>query len=205
MRLTTYNIAVKALGAKRCLSDTVDRMWGYMDEGDVDQAQCAREQAITLDSLINALEGWTPVIADGKTITYTVTYVSGAFTFPFNISSITVNTMESMNPVTIYSGDNTTVFRAVAEAINTYLNGNSDKFTVKMSVNSIGGLVATFVFKYTDDMSPLVFTSTSLTSGITTTLAVTTEADIEESPYCLTDDQLLSIIGKIDEVCECGC
>ena len=146
-----------------------------------------------------------PVIEDGKTITYTVVYVSGNFTFPYQLYSMTANTLPLINPVTVYTGDNTSVFRAIADEVNTYISPNSDKITSNMSIDSSGGLVATLTFKYTDDMSPLAFATDSFTSGIIVTYSSTVEEDIEESPYCLTNTQLLSVLGKIDEICKCGC
>jgi hypothetical protein len=60
MLLTSCNIAAKRLKAGCCLAIHVENMWGYMEEGDMVNAQCAREKALMLDSLICTLARWKP-------------------------------------------------------------------------------------------------------------------------------------------------
>tara|TARA_R110001632_G_scaffold70752_3_gene164645 strand:- start:1872 stop:2489 length:618 start_codon:yes stop_codon:yes gene_type:complete len=203
MRLTSYNVAVKALNAKGCLSDTVNRMWDYMEEGDIDKAQCARDKAIVLDSLICALERWVPVISKGKSITRTITYVSGGFTFPYHLYYLKANTFPMANQITQYSGSNAIVYRAAAASVNNYLNSNSDKVITRINVNSNSGIVIKITFEYTSDMSPIIFTTLSSTNAsLVDTQTMGLETNITNEPYCLTNTQLLSVIGKIDKICQ---
>ena len=65
----------------------------------------------------------------------------------------------------------------------------------------------TFEVIYVDSLSPLSISSDILSNNVTVSATVTNEVDYIGVPSCLTDLQVLSIIKKIDELCEaeCGC
>ena len=204
MRLTSYNIAAKRLKAGCCLAIHVENMWGYMEEGDMVNAQCAREKALMLDSLICTLARWKPTILSGKTQSATFTIDSGNFTIPFLSGSVTINGLLVGGNFVTYEGGNNDVFTSFQDSVNSLISPNDD--TVQASSLAIGNQI-TFEVIYVDSLSPLSISSDILSNNVTVSATVTNEVDYIGVPSCLTDLQVLSIIKKIDELCEaeCGC
>jgi hypothetical protein len=204
MRLTSYNIAAKRLKAGCCLAIHVENMWGYMEEGDMVNAQCAREKALMLDSLICTLARWKPTILSGKTQSATFTINSGNYTIPFLSGSVTINGLLVGGNFVTYEGGNNDVFTSFQDSVNSLISPNDD--TVQVSSLAVGNQ-NTLEMIYVDSLSPLSISAETLSSGVTVSATVTSEVNYIGVPSCLTDLQVLSIIKKIDELCEaeCGC
>lgn len=204
MRLTSYNIAAKRLKAGCCLAIHVENMWGYMEEGDMVNAQCAREKALMLDSLICTLARWKPTILSGKTQSATFTIDSGNYTIPFLSGSVTINGLLVGGNFVTYEGSNNDVFTSFQDSVNSLISPNDD--TVQVSSLAVGNQ-NTLEMIYVDSLSPLSISAETLSSGVTVSATVTNEVNYTGVPSCLTDLQVLSIIKKIDELCEaeCGC
>lgn len=204
MRLTSYNIAAKRLKAGCCLAIHVENMWGYMEEGDMVNAQCVREKAIMLDSLICTLARWKPTILSGKTQSATFTINSGTYPIPFISGPVTINGLLVGGNFVTYEGGNNDVFTSFQDSANSSISPNDD--TVQASSLAIGNQI-TLEMIYVDSLSPLSISADTLSNNVTVSATVTNEVDYIGVPSCLTDLQVLSIIKKIDELCEaeCGC
>lgn len=204
MRLTSYNIAAKRLKAGCCLAIHVENMWGYMEEGDMVNAQCAREKALMLDSLICTLARWKPTILSGKTQSATFTIDSGTLPIPFILGEITVNGLLIGGNSTAYEGGNVGVFQLTQDSINNLISPNDD--SVHASSVAIDNQI-TLDINYIESMSPISISAEKISSNATVSVTQTDEEDYIGVPSCLTDLQVLSIIKKIDELCEaeCGC
>lgn len=203
MRYTSYNMAVTALNARKCLSDFVERMWEYIEEGNIEKTECARNKALMLDALIATVERYRPIIQDAKVTTITVTVTSGSYPMPFVVDPIFVNGIQITNKFTVYDGTNVDVFKDGSEAINCYLSATDDilKATAKMSGESI---VITII--HNESLSPIdTLTAESLAGGVTVTTVYSEEEDYEYPRTCLTEVQMQNIVEKIDELCECNC
>jgi len=204
MRLTSYNMAVKILHAKGCLADMVDRMWAYMEEGDTENAQCVREKALGLYSLIETAGRWRPTIKDGyrtasNSSLYPVTYPS-----PFIVGETRLNAMQVASPFIAYGGLSSAVAEGSVHSFNRFISENDDLVQVSAIRTGAASLTITALTK-----APFTSFSSTNSGGSTGSAIVTVIADDEEFsdavPYCLTDAQVLSVIGKIDELCECKC
>lgn len=204
MRLTSYNIAAKRLKAGCCLAIHMENMWGYMEEGDMVNAQCAREKALMLDSLICTLGRWKPTILSGKTKSITITIDSGTLPIPFILGEITVNGLLIGGNSTAYEGGNVGVFQLTQDSINNLISPNDD--SVHASSVAIDNQI-TLDINYIESMSPISISAEKISSNATVSVTQTDEEDYIGVPSCLTDLQVLSIIKKIDELCEaeCGC
>jgi hypothetical protein len=197
-------MAVTALNARKYLSDFVERMWEYIEEGNIEKVECARNKALMLDGLIATVERYRPTIQDAKITTITVTVTSGTYPIPFMVDPIFVNGIQISNQFTVYDGVNVDVFKVANEAINCYLSTTDDvlKATSKMSGDSI---VITVI--HNESLSPIdTITAASLGSGgVTVTKVFSDEEDYEYPRTCLTENQMRNIVEKIDELCECNC
>jgi len=201
MRLTSYNIAAKRLKAGCCLAIHVENMWNYMEEGDMDSAQCAREKALMLDALICTLGRWKPTIPTGYLLTSISVIDSGSYNFPFFRYYRTFNGMALNNPYWITGENNQDVLNLDNHEINSFVSPNDD--TVQLTSNVYEGTRILEIIsseEYPNITSETSSENISLTSTYTSVEHVGT-------PHCLTDTQVLSIIKKIDELCEaeCGC
>lgn len=200
MRLNSYNMAVKVLNAKGCFADMVDRMWGYMEEGDTENAQCVREKAIGLYALLETAGRWKPTITDGER--YSVVFETGAITSPVIAHRFTYNGVSIMSSGILF-GDDQSVINQFTKLFNCHI-GDDDLIDFKMvrpSTESVYG-----VLTVSDSLLPLVSSELSF-FGFAGGQADLSSPDVFEDaqPHCLTDAQMLSIIGKIDELCECNC
>jgi len=201
MRLTSYNIAAKRLKAGCCLAIHVENMWGYMEEGDMVNAQCAREKALMLDALICTLGRWKPTIATGYKYTSIGVVNSGSYTFPFFVYYRTFNGIALINPYWITGEDNQDVLNLDMYEINSFVSPNDD--TVQLTSNVYEGTVIWTIISAEE--YPDILSGTT-TNNVSLTYVATSEEHVGVPP-CLTDLQVLSIIKKIDELCEaeCGC
>lgn len=203
MRLTSYNMAVKILHAKGCLADMVDRMWSYMEEGDAEKAQCVREKALMMYALLETASKWHPTITEGlqSDIYVGISSVNQPqLTGALAINSISV----SYEGVFIVNPDDSIAVSQWAHTVNGFLSENDDIVQVEIVSNTMSGLNA-LVKTSMSSIVPSGNDSNDLftinTSAIT---ATTTEFD-GVVPDCLTNAQILSVIEKIDDLCECNC
>jgi hypothetical protein len=209
MKLTSKNIAIKVLKAKGCLSDTVKRMRGYIEEGDIEKANCARMNALKLASWIDALSRWKPTVKNAYTSTYTQEITSGSWTLPFIFNAVSVNNViVNQGNRLVLSGGNNAIIDTAVDMYNCPTSGVDDILQTK--AKRLSDTESQFIVVF--DKSKLDWDSISLESisygiGVSPSLSVsvTTPVPIDIEPNCLTDEEVLSIIGKIDELCECNC
>jgi len=203
MRLTSYNMAVKILQAKGCFADLVDRMWTYMEEGDIDRAQCAREKALGMLALIETTSRWHPTITEG--VMLEAHAVISAVNQPKLTGSVTINGIKvSYEGVYIDDVDDSDAVAHWAETANNFLSSNDDIVQLNVLSTTSTGYHATIKTSMTaiatagaDDNGLLTFNAGASTFVIT---------EFEgEQPLCLTNAQILSVIEKLDELCECNC
>jgi len=206
MRLTSYNIAVKALNAGSCLSTIVGYMWGFIEQGDVKHAQCAREKALLLDGLICALKRWKPTVKNAYFDTQDTTYASGDFSYPIQLFSVDANAVNVSysSPLIGEFGDYEDVYLAYRDAVNGTVSKNDDVVQVNVAqINSdLYRSEITFDFDHfgTEDIT---LTSSLVPNSPTPTVTTTSDpAEDEQTFYCLTDDEVHAILKKIDEICE---
>lgn len=204
MRLTSYNMAVKVLHAKGCLADMVDRMWAYMEEGDTENAQCVREKALGLYSLIETAGRWSPTITDGYISVADVNF--SAITYPsvFAALNFRSNGIKVSNGFTTYGGDADDVASDTAHSFNDFISSDDDLIQIgyrKTGDSMLNGTVrSSFLFTS--------FTSENIGTPIGSPMYAFTQQNEpfeDAKPHCLTDAQILSVVGKIDELCECKC
>lgn len=202
MRLTTKNIAIKILKAKGCLSDLGTRLRSYTESGDTENEQCVREKMLMLSSWIDALSRWKPTIESAYYKKITITYASGSFTFPFIIGSSSINGLDFSNQINVYSGSVNDVLSQYKNAIDCYYSSNDDMLEVKTELSE-----TTLILHVRNVESENInYTDNGLYSqGVTFTETDTTVETTTDTVRCLADEQVLSIVGKIDELCECNC
>lgn len=201
MKLNSYNMAVKTLNASGCFADMVDRMWTYMEEGDTEKADCARHKALMLLGLIKTARRWKPSLGSGaKTVTITSEIDSGSYTIPYMYTKMYVNgiVIRERRKI-VFTGGNSDVLGAIVQGVKCGLPLNDDLIRVK-SFNTTG------VFTYKPSVSPITSAKTEETSSVTFSVTQTDEETINDQPLCLTDTQILSVVKKIDELCDnCNC
>jgi len=205
MRLTSYNIAAKRLKAGCCLAIHVENMWNYMEEGDMENAQCAREKALMLDALICTLGRWKPTITEGKSISATFTIDSGTYSIPFIAGPVTINGLLVGGNFVTYEDGNIGVFQSFQDSINGLVYPNDD--SIQVSSTAVDNQI-TLDIVYINSLSPVSISAHTIDSpGVDVSATTSEEEDYLGVPTCLTDAQVLSIIKKIDELCEaeCGC
>lgn len=203
MRLTSYNMAVKILHAKGCLADMVDRMWVYMEEGDAEKAQCVREKALMMYALLETASRWHPTITEGLMLDSYV--VLSSVNQPQLTGALSINGIDvSYEGVFITNPDDSIAVSQWAHTVNGFLSNNDDIVQVEIVSNTLSGfnaVVRTSMSSITpsgNDSNDL-FTVNGSASTFTTT-----EFD-GVVPDCLTNAQILSVIEKIDDLCECNC
>lgn len=204
MRLTSYNMALKILHAGGCLADMVDRMWAYMEEGDTENAQCVREKALGLYALLETAGRWKPTITDGyRTASnnnlHPVTYPS-----PFIVGETRLNAIQVASQFTAYGGLSSAVAEGSVRSFNRFISENDDLIQVSAIRTSAASLTITALTKDLYASFSASNSGGSTGSAIVTVIA-NNEPFEDAQPHCLTDAQILSIIGKIDELCECNC
>lgn len=203
MRLTSYNMAVKILQAKGCFADLVDRMWTYMEEGDIDRAQCTREKALGMYALIETAKKWSPTITDGIMLESHV--VISSVNQPQLTGALTVNGIKvSYEGIYISDPDDYIAVSQWANTVNGFLSANDDIVQVDVLSTTATGIHATIrtsmsAISASGNDSNNLFTINNSASSFTTT-----EFE-DEQPRCLTNAQILSVIEKINELCECDC
>jgi hypothetical protein len=200
MRLTSLNIAKVRLKAGCCLSDMVDRMWAYMDEGDTENARCVREKALVLSGLIKALCRWRPTIVNAGRSTLVGEIESGTFPIPYLYAGTSTDGLPTSNPFMVLSGGNPEVVTALLDAINCFISPNDD-LVQTISVRRIGPEKIEVTTDFAEGVNFLI---ADFPDEVTWSFSGGGES-ITNTPHCLTDSQVLSIIKKIDELCGCNC
>jgi len=202
MRLTSYNMAVKILQAKGCLADMVDRMWAYMEEGDTENAQCVREKALGLYSLIETAGRWRPTISNGhRTVIYADVQALSWASSPVISTPIVVNGISTTHQA---------VFNATAEeyadalvlSASCVLSENDDLISVSCDRTGGNTTKTTIISSF----EPTSIASPTEPDYSGTIITITDSSEFSDAvPYCLTDAQIISVVGKIDELCDCKC
>lgn len=205
MRLTTLNIRKRYLLAGCCMADYMTDHWNYLEEGNIEKAECVLTKSLKLDALRKTLLRWYPVIDGAKYVTKTVEIDSGNYVFPFNVEYFKVNGMDISDWTYLYNGDNEAVFDEAACSINGFVSSNDDLIQVYAEKTESSPVTIFLRIVYDSDQSPVSFQSGSSFTSVTTSTTTTTEADYTYPRECLTDAQVLSVIKKIDELCECEC
>lgn len=192
MKLTSKNIAIKVLKAKGCLSDTVKRMREYIEEGDIEKANCARMNALKLASWIDALGRWRPTISAGYR---TVAVYTGLSYDPpkWVMSTPSINGISFTNPIKAY----VSIAEDVNDVVNCAIVSEDDIITAHLEI--IDHDSATLTILSTAEVAQLP----GLSSNIDVIELNVPFEGME--PYCLTNEETVSIVGKIDELCECNC
>ena len=202
MRLTSYNMAVKILHAKGCLADMVDRMWAYMEEGDTENAQCVREKALGLCSLIETASRWKPTIKDGyRTTIYADTQAVSWASSPAISTPIVVNGI-SITYQRMFNATPSEYAAALVSSASCVLSGNDDL----ISMSCVRPGETTTKTTITSSFEPTSIVSPTEPDYLGSIITITESEEFSDAvPHCLTDAQILSVVGKIDELCECKC
>lgn len=200
MRLTSYNIAVKRLNAGCCLSDLVARMWEYMEEGDVKNAQCVREKALVLSGLIKALERWHPTITEGFTTEVETDFSTITYPDPYIHISSSVNGRSVIRSFFAYGGNS-----EILDGLISSPSCDNDDI-IQLKFLRTGEETATITVTSSEELYALSnVNSTAISGSVTRTYVNPNEPFSGVSPNCLSNTQVLSIIKKIDELCGCNC
>jgi hypothetical protein len=202
MRLTSYNIAVVAIKAECCLARYVGRMWDYIEEGDDEKIECAYEKAMQLSFLIDTLKRWKPTITSGKRLSVTATIESGTFPIPFFSNGTFIDGIRASSTFSVLSGGNSDVLLELVHATNCYISPDDDLVSVENFSFSPDTIQASFFLSDTIDPSKL---EVDWLGGATWIVETETTEGITNTPYCLTDEEVLSIVEKIQKLCTCGC
>jgi hypothetical protein len=206
MRLTSYNIAVVALKAECCASAYVERMWGYIEEGDTEKEQCAYEKALQLSFLVDTLKRWMPIITSGYTRSATFTIDSGTYPIPFIGGQVIVEGVAVSKPsFAVLSGGSEEVFNGFKESVNCFLPTSDDIIHVKASMSD-GDVVLDFTYDSTLQPLNSILAEGLDAPGVSVSADVTDEVAFAGAvPNCLTDEEILSVVEKIQKLCTCGC
>ena len=203
MRLTSYNMAVKILSARCCLASMVERMWAYMEDGDVENADCVREKALMLSGLIKAAKRWKPTVVEGYRVVTVFDYSDVTTSTPYYQSFQRINGMVVNPPFTAFGGTEKFV-DGLIQANNCFISSNDDVVQFSVKKNNNTSFTASVAIS-----EPYDTLGNDGTIGTQTgSVAVTPVSNDEFSggtPKCLTDAQILSVVGKIDELCGCKC
>jgi len=200
MRLTSYNIAVVALKAECCASAYAERMWGYIEEGDTEKEQCAYEKALQLSFLIDTLKRWKPTIKKAGRSTLAGEIASGTFPIPYLYGGTSTDSLPTSNPFMVLSGGNPEVVTALLNAIDCFISPNDD-LVQTISTRRLGPEKIEVVRDYADGVDFLI---SEFPSDVTWTITGDGE-EVTNVPYCLTDEEVLSVVEKIQQICTCGC
>lgn len=204
MRLTSYNMAVKILHAKGCFADMVERMWAYMEEGDTENAQCVREKALGLYALLETVGRWKPTIVDGYITEAIIDLLPVTHPPAFMVGEITVGGLAVSNGFVAYDGTAGAVVDGTVCSFNRFISLNDDLISVtyrKVGPTSLSGMVISAAL-----FTAFTSTNSGGTSGSPSSISISNNQPFSGAqPHCLTDAQILSIIGKIDELCGCNC
>lgn len=205
MRLTSYNIALVRLNAGCCLSEMVERMWGYMEEGDTENADCVREKALMLSALIKTLCRWSPTITEGYVSEISIDLTQVTFPDPYVTWKSKIGGIDIISG--FVSGNNDSFIQKFTRAVNTFISGSDDVLQAEVnqtqerayslhiiSEDPIGGI-----------SSIQYITSGGSTGNASLSLLIDNVPFDSVQPRCLTNAQVLSIVRKIDELCECNC
>jgi hypothetical protein len=203
MRLTSYNMAVKILSARCCLASMVERMWAYMEDGDVENADCVREKALMLSGLIKAAKRWKPTIVEGYENVIDFNLSSTTHPSPFIVDSISINGLKVVPRFIAYGGTQDVVTKQIRSG-NCYISMNDDLISVRHSKVNNDRFVMSIVSK--DPLDTLDAVNSGGASGVPVVNFIKNNVSFSGgTPKCLTDAQILSVVGKIDELCGCKC
>lgn len=205
MKLTSYNMAVKTLHAMGCFADMVDRMWAYIQEGDMEKAECARERSLVLLGLIKTAEKWTPTISSGYTTTIRFDYSDVTTSTPYYLSFQRVLGMIVNTPFISFEGTENFVDCLLFTSYR-YISDVDD--IVQLQYSKVNDLVFDVKFYSTKDVNS--FTNDgdigTQTGAVTITVLEESTQFTDNQPPCLTNEQILSVVKKIDELCDnCNC
>jgi len=200
MRLTSLNIANVRLNAGCCLSDMVERMWAYKEEGDTENEKCVREKALILSGLIKTLCRWRPTIKTAGRSTLVGEIESGTFPIPYLYAGTSTDGLPTSNPFMVLSGGNPEVVTALLDATNCFISPNDD-LVQTVSTRRLGPEKIEVVRDYAEGVDFLI---SEFPDDVTWEITGGGE-QVTNLPNCLTDAQVLSIIKKIEELCPCGC
>jgi hypothetical protein len=202
MRLTSYNIAVTALKAECCLASYVSRMWGYIEEGDDEKTECAYEKAMQLSFLIDTLKRWKPTILSGKRLRVSATIASGTFLIPFFSSGTFIDGIRTTNPFQSESGDNSGVLSKLINSAICYISTDSDIVLSEDASSSSDSIEFTLMLSNEVDETKL---EADWLGGVTWNVDFDLTENVTNTYYCLTDEEILSVVEKIEKLCTCGC
>lgn len=204
MRLTSYNIAVLALKAECCASVFVERMWGYIEEGDTEKEQCAYEKALQLSFLIDTLKRWKPNMS-GSLVS--AKYTLGTITAPVIAGKLALNGIDIMQ-YGVLTGTDNEIYRQWPDLFLTCNNPNSDLINVvsaRYIVDDDLGEAVEVMLQVSDDTAPLVSSESTFIGSVGGDAEYDVGDSVVRTPYSLSDEQLLSVVEKIQQICTCGC
>lgn len=203
MRLTSRNIAIRSLKARKCLADMTARMWAYMEEGDTENALCVRKKAIGLLGLIRTAERWRPTIVNGYR--NSIHFDLSPVTHPsaFIVDSISINGIKVVPRFIAYGGTQDVVAKQVRAA---NCNIPADDDTVAVRYIRTGNLSFRLETVSTLPLTSLDGVNSGGASGSPIADVITGNEEFSDAqPPCLTDAQILAVVGKMDELCDCKC
>lgn len=199
MRLTSRNIAIKRYYAGQALANYTERMWGYLDEGDRKKSDCARQKALMLSGLIDVLCRWRPTISEGylneyvydvSSVTYPNPFVAEAPTFNGVVFSYVIKTL----------GDGSDVLDSVEGSGDCYISLNDDLVQVSYRKTGAEEIEVTYISE--EEMESVVWNGIGGESGTVVITAIIDNEQFTSSIFeqCLSDEQVLNIVEKIDKL-----
>jgi len=201
MELSSYNVNRKRILAKCCFAGVVQAMWLAKEEGDSEREKCAREKSLELAVLINALEGWKPIISFGFKKVYTLTIDSGNFIYPLFTRDFILNGASTVgNTSYIPTGNNETFFRVHVDKVNGHPKEQDD--THQLTASYDGAVATLTAYSKFDDIS-LVYDAFSGSGVVATIVVGDTTPYVSTEVGCLSEIQIEKILNKIEALCGC--
>jgi hypothetical protein len=186
------------------MSDLAIKMIEAKALGNQELIHCIREKITALDAMTFALSKWYPSIPSAKKVTAVLTINSGVYALPFSQGPIYVSGIKVADGFTVFSGNNSDVFKAYVNSGNSFVSPDDDRIRTEWSV--VSGSAISFDAVYGQSITSLSIASPNIVpSGVSTSATVTSPIDFYDKPSCLSNVQVEKILRKIDEICSCGC
>ena len=174
-----------------------------MEDGDLENADCVRDKALSLHALIETASRWSPTITDGVSLLGELVLTS--VNQPKLTASLTVNGIPvSYAGVYVDDAQDLDAVYSWESTVNNFISQNDDIVQVSVFNATAAGFSA--IIKTSMPSISVQGNDSNNLFTINLPASTLTEGEFSDvQPVCLTDDQIRSVIKKIDELCDCGC